>query len=129
MISRLANSPKIMTLAAVLCFIHCLITPILIPLIPTISHYFESHVIEYLLIFLSILFGYFIIDYGYAKHRQLKMKVLFFVGSFIWILHLIFEFLHLAFAHMLLFTGSFFVLIAYIYNYSCLKQCKHSCCS
>ena len=118
---------QFLTLASFMCLIHCILMPILIPFIPTIGHYFESHLLEYVLLTISMLFGYWIIQTGYSLHKQKKMIVLYAIGCICWIAHTIIERLHLEGAHILLYIGSAFVLAAYLNNHSHLKQCcKHS---
>ena len=127
-IKRISNSPKFITFAALLCFIHCLLVPLLVPLIPSLSFLFDSHLFEILIIFSSIFFGYIIINHGYSQHKKTQIKSLFLSGCVFWLFHLLFEYFHFPYAFSFLVIGSVLVAASYLYNYSCLKQCQNICC-
>jgi len=75
-------SEKITVFLSVLCAIHCILTPILVVLMPLAAFYLEQyHWIEYILIGSVFVLGTSSILHGYKEHHQNKMPAyIFFFG-------------------------------------------------
>ena len=120
------TTKKIQSLATIgsfTCFIHCLITPILISIAPSIGNLFNNHVIEILLLIISLICGIFIIYTGYNQHKKLHSIYLFSIGGVMWVSHYSLELLfHRHSEITLLILGSIFICISYIVNHQFKKS-------
>src|SRR5665647_254470 len=75
-------SEQITVFLSVLCTIHCILTPILVALLPVVGNYFEQyHWVEYIIILSVFLLGTSSILHGYKYHHQNKFPAyIFFAG-------------------------------------------------
>jgi hypothetical protein len=73
---------QITVFLSVLCTIHCILTPILVFLLPVAGAYMEQyHWVEYIIISSVFLLGTSAILHGYKDHHQNKTPVYIFFGG------------------------------------------------
>lgn len=73
---------QITVFLSVLCAIHCIITPILVILLPVAGAYFEQyHWLEYIIIASVFILGTSSILHGYKDHHQNKIPAYIFFGG------------------------------------------------
>ena len=73
---------KISVLLSVLCAIHCIITPVMVLVLPVVGSYFEQyHWLEYIIISSVFVLGTSSVLHGYRYHHQNKIPAfIFFAG-------------------------------------------------
>src|SRR4051812_17699795 len=77
-------SQQVTVFLSVLCAIHCILTPILLILLPVAGSYFEQyHWVEYIIIASVFFLGTSAILHGYKDHHQKKLPVYIFFGGLI----------------------------------------------
>lgn len=77
-------SEQITVVLSLLCAIHCIITPLLVILLPVAGAYFEEyHWIEYIIIGSVFILGTSSILHGYKYHHQNKIPAYIFFGGLI----------------------------------------------
>jgi hypothetical protein len=75
---------QITVFLSVLCSIHCIVTPLLVILLPVAGAYFEQyHWIEYIIISSVFILGTSSILHGYKNHHQNKLPAYIFFGGLI----------------------------------------------
>ena len=75
-------SEQITVFLSVLCAIHCILTPLLVILLPVAGAYFEQyHWVEYIIIASVFLLGTSSILHGYKDHHQNKLPAYIFFGG------------------------------------------------
>lgn len=75
-------SEQITVFLSVLCTIHCVVTPVLLVLLPSVGYFFEQyHWVEYVIIVSVFILGTSSILHGYKEHHQNKIPAfVFFLG-------------------------------------------------
>ena len=120
-------SAFIATLSSATCFIHCLLTPLFIIIMPSLSSVLFNHHLEIGLLVVSILFGILTIIIGYRSHKRKQPIIVFTIGAIIWISHSISEhFFHNHGNLLLIILGTFFVCSSYIINHH-YTRCHQNC--
>ncbi len=77
-------SEQFTVILSLLCAIHCIITPLLVILLPVAGAYFEQyHWIEYIIVASVFVLGTSSILHGYKYHHQNKMPAYIFFGGLI----------------------------------------------
>jgi hypothetical protein len=77
-------SQQITLFLTVLCAIHCMLTPILLVLLPVAGSYFEQyHWVEYVIIASVFFIGTSAVLHGYKDHHQNKLPVYVFIGGLV----------------------------------------------
>ena len=77
-------SERITVFLSVLCAIHCILTPLLVVLLPVAGAYFEKyHWVEYVIIASVFMLGTSSILHGYKDHHQNKIPAYIFFGGLI----------------------------------------------
>lgn len=80
-------SEQITVFLSVLCAIHCILTPILVILLPVAGSYFEQyHWIEYIIIVSVFVLGTSSILHGYKYHHQNKIPAFVFFGGLVFLM-------------------------------------------
>lgn len=105
------------------CFIHCLLTPFFIGILPTTS--FSSPLIQVALICISILSGYSVMILGYYKHKRIDIIIIFSIGfAFIMCHQWVNPIFNLPEISLVL--GLVFLTCAHFFNRQALNNCN--CC-
>ena len=131
LIMKKFNLDKIGSTVAGLCFIHCLIFPLLITLLPFASFYFVPlDVFETILFSLALLFGVISICAGFKKHKQYSGPFMISVGLFLLMLGRLSHNSNLSSVHLPIMILASLVLITghFINNRLCnihCPKCKH----
>ena len=72
--------------ASIICAIHCTILPLFLVLIPTAGVYlFINETLEFILLFLSLIFNISNVCFGYRTHKSNKAIALLAVGLFLFV--------------------------------------------
>ena len=111
------------------CFIHCILTPVLILALPVASRGLHNHSLEAGLFIVSIASGIWVIYSGYCQHKKQHSVFIFFLGAVAWVLHLLSGHSHAEdYANLLLIIGAVFVVSSYITNHYFLRCCQDADC-
>jgi hypothetical protein len=79
-------SEQITVILSLLCAIHCIITPLLVILLPVAGAYFEEyHWVEYIIIGSVFVLGTSSILHGYKYHHQNKIPAYIFFGGLVFL--------------------------------------------
>jgi hypothetical protein len=106
-----------------LCALHCLLLPILIPLVPLIASSFVADVwFERVILSASILVGFAALFIGFHKyHRQLYPTYSLVLGALIyWNKHMFGE----AYEPITIGVGALLIILAHVANLRLCKKCK-----
>ena len=115
---------KVSYIVSLTCAVHCLITPVLILMLPFLGHHLSNIYIEAGLLGFSILAGLWIVYRGYCSHKQSHSLLVFTIGALFWIFHLVFESLGIHHNEFfLVISGAILVIISYILNHRSTTCC------
>lgn len=108
-----------------LCAIHCILLPVLLPLLPlvglTATH---NHALERTLLLITMVLGFITLFVGFHKyHRKLYPFYSLFLGGFIYWQK---DLLGHEYEHYVLIVGAAFVVLAHVLNLRLCNHC-HSC--
>jgi hypothetical protein len=108
-----------------LCAIHCIMLPVLLPVLPllglTSTH---NHAFERIILLITMVLGFITIFAGFHRyHRKLYPFYSLFIGGFIYWQK---DLLGHEYEHYVLIVGASFVVLAHILNLRLCNQC-HSC--
>lgn len=123
-------SEQITVFLSVLCAIHCIITPVLVVLMPVAAVYFEQyHWIEYIIVASVFILGTSSILHGYKNHHQNKMPAYIFFGGLMLLfsaalLRFMFD-VHNTSEHLISGIGGVASGLGQLYNLKLSNQKKH----
>jgi hypothetical protein len=126
------NLDKAGSMVAALCFVHCLIFPIIITLIPFVSLYFVSlDIFETVLMALALIFGIISICAGFKAHKRLSGPFMISCGLFLLLMGRMSHSSHMSDIHLpiMIFASIFLILGHFINNRLCnshCPRCKHT---
>lgn len=104
-----------------LCAIHCLAMPFVLVLLPFLGASFFTDEVEFIMIGVSLIIGFFVLLKDYRHHENILPLVLL-GGSFTFVLFHVF--IH---SHFILSLSSISMAVAYFYNWRLHKNlCSHS---
>jgi len=108
-----------------LCAIHCILLPVLLPLLPlaglTVAH---NHAFERLVLLFTMVLGFVTLFAGFHRyHRKLYPFYSLFLGGFIYWQK---DLLGPDYEHIVLIIGASFVVLAHVLNLRLCNHC-HSC--
>ncbi|HQV77291.1 MAG TPA: MerC domain-containing protein [Chitinophagales bacterium] len=122
-------SEQITVFLSVLCTIHCVLTPILVIVLPTVGNYFEQyHWVEYVIIVSVFILGTSSILHGYKEHHHYKAPAfIFFFGLILMVsaslLKIVFQLNHTS-SHFISGLGGILAGIGQLYNLKLINSAK-----
>ena len=99
------------------CVIHCLLTPVILLALPSLGSIIENHIIETILLVISIFCGSYILYSGFCTHRNLNSWILYLVGIGLWVLHSMNEKETNYHISLYLISGTCLVLLSFLVNH------------
>lgn len=126
MLERIRNTlDKVGIAITSLCAIHCIMLPVLLPLLPlmglTVAH---NHAFERIILLITMVLGFITLFAGFHRyHRKLYPFYSLFIGGFIYWQKDLFG---PAYEHYILIVGASFVVLAHLLNLRLCNHC-HSC--
>lgn len=125
---KLKQSQNVATYSSIFCFIHCLITPLIIIFLPSLGRFFDNHIIELALFLVAAVCGLFVLIQGYCVHKKYLSLLLFGIGMILWFLHPLFEHIfHFHADFVFIIIGAMFVWGSYILNHRSVRCCDKGC--
>ncbi len=115
--------PQISSLLAILCAIHCALTPVLLSLAPVLAAWLnDAHWLEWLLMGAALLMGSVPVLRGYRVHGALRPGLLLIAGFLcVFLPH------HLSampiWEYLFSFAGAILLVLAQIQNTQCSQRC------
>ena len=104
--------------ASILCVLHCLITPVLVILLPYFGNILHNIYLELSLFVLGVFSGSLIIYKNYIIHQKKYIVLLYIFGSFFWLLKMVFHILSIEGLDLIcLMLSSFLILNSYFFSY------------
>ncbi len=126
MLSNIRNTlDKVGIAVTSLCAIHCIMLPVLLPVLPLLGlSSVHNHAFERIVLLITMVLGFITIFAGFHRyHRKLYPFYSLFLGGFIYWQK---DSLGHEYEHYILIVGAAFVVLAHVLNMRLCNQC-HSC--
>lgn len=124
MIDRLRNTlDKVGIAITSLCAIHCIMLPVLLPLLPLMGlSAVHNHAFERIILLITMVLGFVTLFAGFHRyHRKLYPFYSLFLGGFIYWQK---DALGPEYEHFVLIVGASFVVLAHVLNLRLCNQCN-----
>lgn len=124
MIDRIRNTlDKVGIAITSLCAIHCIMLPVLLPLLPLMGlSAVHNHAFERIILLITMVLGFVTLFAGFHRyHRKLYPFYSLFLGGFIYWQK---DALGAQYEHFVLIVGASFVVLAHVLNLRLCNQCN-----
>ena len=125
LLNRFESKNELITVvASMACMAHCLLLPLLVVILPSVSRMFHNPILEWSLLLTSITCGDIIIKRGYCQHKKAHSLYIFGFGTALWLLHTLMHDASWILSTSMLGIGAVFVGISYFVNHKLLHCCQ-----